>query len=84
MLSRLTLTAMMEMQAPWSLKAKYTPFLVTFTAFVSVLITTSLLALNLPSPAAIRPVTHHVIINKYFKTESYSLAIEIYIDVYNK
>lgn len=46
----------MEMHAPWSLKAKYTPFLVTFTAFVSVLITTSLLALNLPSPAAIRPI----------------------------
>lgn len=50
---------MMEMHAPWSLKAKYTPFLVTFTVLVSVLMTTSLLALNLPSPAAIRPVTCH-------------------------
>lgn len=55
----LTLTAMMEIHAPWSLKAKYTPFLVTFTVLVSVLMTTSLLALNLPSPAAIRPVTWH-------------------------
>lgn len=52
---RLTLMARREMQAPWSLKAKYTPFLVTGMLFTSVLMFTSELVLNLPSPAAIRP-----------------------------
>lgn len=51
----LTLTAKSDMQAPWSRKAKYTPFLVTGILLTSVLMLTSLLALNRPSPAAIRP-----------------------------
>jgi hypothetical protein len=45
-----------EMQAPWSRKAKYTPFFVTGMDFTSVLMMTSLFVLNLPSPAAIRPI----------------------------
>ena len=46
-----------DMQAPWSLKAKYTPFLVTGMLLISVFMLTSLLVLNRPSPAAIRPAT---------------------------
>ena len=51
----LTLMASKEMQAPWSRKAKYTPFLFTGIDFTSVLMMTSLLVLKRPSPAAIRP-----------------------------
>lgn len=50
-----TLMARSEMQAPWSRKAKYTPFFVTGMDLTSVLMITSLFVLNLPSPAAIRP-----------------------------
>lgn len=52
--------AKMEMQAPWSRNAKYTPFFVTGMDLTSVFITTPVLVLNLPSPAAMRPVDQTV------------------------
>lgn len=58
----LTLTASREIQAPWSLKAKYTPFLFTGIDLTSVLMMTSLLVLNLPSPAAILPETNFTLV----------------------
>jgi hypothetical protein len=51
-----TLMARRDMQAPWSRNAKYTPFFVTGMDLTSVFIITSVFVLNLPSPAAIRPI----------------------------
>jgi|TergutCu122P5_1016488.scaffolds.fasta_scaffold1740144_2 hypothetical protein len=45
-----------DMQAPWSRNAKYTPFFVTGMDLTSVFMITSVFVLNLPSPAAIRPI----------------------------
>ena len=53
----LTLIERMDMQAPWSLRAKYTPFLLTGMDLTSVLIMTSLLLVKRPSSAAILSIS---------------------------